>query len=83
MGVALVVLGAVAASTIARSLSDRLRGPALAVAVAPTGILIGAGAALARDWDLVPSAAVGAVLVAVLALTSGLRVPSRRRGPRT
>ena len=83
VGVALVVLGAAAASTIARSLSDRLRGPALAAAVAPTGILIGAGAALARDWDLVPSAVVGAVLVALLALTSGLRLQPRRRGPRT
>ena len=83
MGVALVVLGAVAASTIARTLSDRLRGPALALAVAPTGILIGAGAALARDWDLVPSAVVGAVLVALLALTTGLRLQPRHRGPRT
>ncbi len=83
MGVALVVLGAAAASAIARTLADRLRGPALAAAVAPTGILIGAGAALARDWDLVPSAAVGAVLVALLALTTGLRLAPRRRGPRT
>ena len=83
VGVALVVLGAVAASTIARSPSDRLRGPVLAVAVAPTGILIGAGAALVRGWDPVASAGVGAVLVGLLALATGLRLRPRRRGPRT
>ena len=83
IGIGLVVLGAAGASAIARSLAPRTRGPGLALAVAPAGVLIGTGAALARGWDLVPSAVVGAVLVAVLALTTGLRVRPRRPGARS
>jgi hypothetical protein len=82
VGVALVLLGAAGASAIARTLATRARGLRLALAVAPAGILIGTGAALARGWDLVASAVVGALLVGVLAFTTGLRVQPRRRGPR-
>lgn len=82
VGVLLVVLGAAGASTITRSMAAGGRGPRLALAVAPTGILIGAGGALVRGWDLVGSAVVGAVLVGLLALTTGLRVEPRRRRPR-
>lgn len=78
VGVGLVLLGAAGASAIARTVATRRRGGWLAVAVAPAGILIGTGAALARGWDLVASAAVGAVVVAVLALTTGLRLDPRR-----
>ena len=83
VGVVLLVLGAAGASAIARTLADRVRGPLLAVAVAPAGVLVGTGAALARGWDLVPSAVVGVVLVALLGLTTGLRVQAPRRGPRS
>lgn len=82
VGVVLVVLGAAAASTTARMLSPRVRGPRLAMAVAPTGVAIGAGAALVRGWDLLPSAVVGTCLVAVLALTTGLRLEPRHRRSR-
>lgn len=83
VGVLLVVLGATAASAIARTVGARARGLRLALAVAPAGVLIGAGAALAREWDLLPSAVVGAVLVAGLAFTTGLRLQPRRRGTRS
>ncbi len=83
VGVVLLVLGAAGASAIARSLEDRVRGPLLAVAVAPAGVLVGTGAALARGWAPLPSALVGVVLVGVLGLTTGMRVQSPRRGPRT
>lgn len=77
IGVGLVVLGAAGASAIARTLGGRAHGVRLAFAVAPAGVLIGTGAALARGWDLVPSAVVGTLLVGVLALTSGLRLAPR------
>jgi hypothetical protein len=81
VGIVLVVLGAAGASAIARTLSSRLHGLRLALAVAPAGVLVGAGAALVRGWDLLGSAAVGAVVVAALAFATGLRVsPRGRRG---
>jgi hypothetical protein len=83
VGVGLVVLGAAGASAIARSLAPRVRGPRLALAVAPAGVLVGTGAALVRGWDAVASAVVGAVLVALLALVTGLRVDVRHRRPRS
>lgn len=79
VGIVLVVLGATAASAIARMLSPRLQGLRLALAVAPAGVLVGAGAALVRGWDLLGSAAVGAVVVAGLAFATGLRVSPRGR----
>lgn len=81
IGVALVVLGAAGASAIARTLAPRAGGGRLALAVAPAGVLIGTGAALARGWDPVASAVVGALLVGLLAFTTGLRLqPRHRRG---
>lgn len=82
VGVVLVVLGAAGASAIARTLAHRVHGVRLALAVAPAGVLIGTGAALARGWDPIASAVVGAVLVGVLAFTTGLRVDRRPRRPR-
>lgn len=81
IGVVLAVVGATAATAIARVVAPRGRGPRVALAVAPTGLLIGAGAALARGWDLLPSTLLGMVLVGVVGLAGGLRVqrPSRRR----
>lgn len=81
IGVALAVVGATAATAIARVVAPRGRGPRVALAVAPTGLLIGAGAAMARGWDLLPSALLGMVLVGLVGLAGGLRVqrPSRRR----
>lgn len=79
VGALLVVLGAVGASVIARTTATHVRGPRLALVVAPTGVLIGTGGALVRGWDVVGSAVVGAALVALLALTTGMRIEPRRR----
>lgn len=81
VGVVLALVGATAATVIARAMSPRWRGPRLAVAVAPTGLLVGAGAALVRDEPLLPSALLGLVVVGLVGLAAGLRVrrPSRRR----
>lgn len=79
VGLVLLLLGATAATAITRTLEPRGRGPLLAAAVAPAGVLVGTGAALVRGWSLVPSAVVGMVLVGALALATGLRV-DRRRG---
>lgn len=82
VGVVLVLVGATAATAIARVMEPRGRGPRLAAAVAPTGVLIGAGAALARGWDLLPSALLGVLLVGLVALASGMRYrPASRRRP--
>ena len=81
VGIVLVVLGAAGASAIARTLSPRVQGLRLGLAVAPAGVLVGAGAALVRGWDLLGSAVVGAVAVTALAFVTGLRVsPRGRRG---
>lgn len=78
VGVVLALVGATAATVITRS-ADR-RGPRLALMVAPMGLLIGAGAALARGWDLVASALLGMLVVGLLSLLSGLRyVPPSKR----
>lgn len=79
IGLVLVALGAVAATVITRTLPGSGPRARLALAVAPTGVLIGAGAALARGWSLVPSAVIGMVLVTVVAVTTGLRIRGSER----
>ena len=78
VGLLLVVLGAVGAAMATRSIDDRGRPWVGALAIAPMGLLVGAGAALVRDWDLVPTAAIG--LVALPAVHLASRVRWQRRG---
>ena len=68
IGLALLVLGAVGATVVSRGF-DGGSGPAWRVLLQliPFGILIGAGAALVRGWDLAAGAFVGAILVPVVA----------------
>jgi hypothetical protein len=78
VGVVLALVGATTATLLTRSATRR--GPRLALMVAPAGLLIGAGAALARGWDLAASALLGMLAVGVLSLLSGLRyVPPSQR----
>lgn len=76
-GVVLLVLGAVGASALHRRQQGRPGAVAL-LTMAPFGVLIGAGAALVRGWDLGLSAVTGAIVVVVVAL-GGDVLSARRR----
>lgn len=80
VGVALVLLGATAATVTARDLDERGRGRLIPIALAPFGVLIGAGAATVRGGDPLLAAIVGAVVLPLLALVS--QVVARRRRAR-
>lgn len=79
VGLVLVLLGAFGASATARTLDERGRGRAVPVAVAPMGVLVGAGAALVRGWDPVGSMVSGAVLLPLVAAVVRLLEARRRR----
>lgn len=79
LGGALLLLGAVGATVTARSLEDRGRGTAVPLRLVPFGILIGAGAASIRGWDLAAAILVGAVLVPVVSVVTRLLEVRRHR----
>lgn len=66
VGVALVVVGSTGATVTQRHLDARGASRLTLLALVPYGILIGAGAALVRGWDLTAALVVGAVLVPVV-----------------
>lgn len=63
VGVALVALGAVGATVTQRRLEAEGRQRTAPLWLLPFGVLMGAGAAIARGWHLWASMVVGAVLV--------------------
>lgn len=82
IGVALLLLGAAGAGVVHRRQHGR-PAPTGLLALAPFGVLIGAGAALVRGWDLGLSAVAGAMAVVVVALAGDVldaRRRARRRG---
>lgn len=82
VGVALLLLGATGAGVVHRRQHGR-PGAASLLALAPFGVLIGAGAALVRGWDLGLSAVAGAMAVIVVALAGDVLEARRRaRGQR-
>lgn len=81
IGAALLLLGAVGASTTQRRLEAEGRASTAPLWLAPFGVLIGGGAALIRGWNLVASIAVGAVLVPVVGVI-GRWLEVRRRARR-
>ena len=80
VGALLLLLGATGAGMAHRRQRGR-PGPASMLALAPFGILIGAGAALVRGWDLGLSAVAGALAVMVVALLGDV-LSARRRARR-
>lgn len=80
LGVLLLVMGAAGAGAIHRRQHGR-PGPASVLTLAPFGVLIGAGAALVRGWDLGLSSVAGALAVLVVAL-GGDVLAARRRAKR-
>lgn len=80
VGVALVLLGATGATLTQRHLDHTGRSRRALLALVPFGVLVGAGAALVRGWDLTASLVVGAVLLPVVgALGRLLEVRRARR----
>jgi hypothetical protein len=77
VGVLLLLLGAAGASALHRRQHGR-PGPTSVLALAPFGVLIGAGAALVRGWDLGLSAVVGAAVVMLVALLGDVLAARRR-----
>lgn len=83
VGGALLILGAVGATVTQRRLEAEGRAAVAPLWLVPFGILVGAGAAMVRGWDLWASIIVGAVLVPVVGAAGRLwevRRARRRRG---
>lgn len=79
LGIGLVLLGAVGATVTQRRLEVSGRGRWAPLAVVPHGVLVGAGAALARGWSLGAAMAIGAGVMPVVAVVGRL-FEVRRRG---
>jgi hypothetical protein len=76
VGVVLLVIGAVGAS-----LTHRAPGrptPVRVLGLVPFGVLIGAGAALVRGWDLVAAITAGALLVPLVGVGGDIMAARRR-----
>ena len=79
VGVLLLATGAVGASMTQRRLETEGRARTAPLFLIPFGVLMGAGAAMARGWNLYAAIAVGAVLVPVVGVM-GRRLEIRRHG---
>jgi hypothetical protein len=77
VGAALLLLGATGAGAVHRRQHGR-PGPVSVLMLAPFGILIGAGAALVRGWDLGLAAIAGALTVMLVALVGDVLAARRR-----
>ncbi|MDX1620507.1 MAG: hypothetical protein R3320_05930 [Nitriliruptorales bacterium] len=82
VGVALLLLGATAASSVTHSLERSGRTVWLPLALVPPGVLIGAGAAMVRSWSLWGTIAAGAVGVPLAGMAFAV-VRRRRLGQRS
>ncbi|MFU8839486.1 MAG: hypothetical protein ACNA8R_02035 [Nitriliruptoraceae bacterium] len=79
VGLALVLLGAAGATVTQRHLDRTGRSRQALLALVPFGVLVGAGAALVRGWDLAASLVVGAVLLPVVGVLGRLLEVRRAR----
>lgn len=79
IGAALLLLGAVGATVSQRGMEQRGRATLAPLSLVPFGILMGAGAAMMRGWDLWASMAVGAVFVPVVGVIGRMIEVRRRR----
>jgi hypothetical protein len=82
LGVVLVAFGAVGATMTQRRLDEEGRSTVAPLFLAPFGVLIGAGAAVARGWDVVVAILVGAVVIPIVGVVGRLvEVRRGRSGP--
>ena len=77
VGAALLLLGATGAGMVQRRQQGR-PGPVSVLSLAPFGVLIGAGAALVRGWDLLAAVAAAAVLVPLVGVGGDVLAARRR-----
>ncbi len=77
LGVVLLLLGAAGATALQQRHRGR-PGPSSVLALAPFGVLVGAGAALVRDWDLALAAVLGAIVVPFVGLVGDVLAARRR-----
>jgi hypothetical protein len=83
VGLGLLLLGASGAGAVHRRQRGR-PGPVGLLSLAPFGVLIGAGAALVRGWDVGLAAVAGALAVMLVALVGDVLGARRRaRGGRS
>jgi hypothetical protein len=78
-GIVLLAIGAVGATVTQRRLDAEGRSTVAPAFLVPFGVLIGAGAAMARGWDLVASMIVGAVVVPLVGVVGRLLEVRRHR----
>lgn len=79
VGMLLVVIGAVGATLTQRQLEEAGRATVAPLFLIPFGVLIGAGAAVARGWDLPISMLVGGLVVPIVGAGGRLIEVRRRR----
>lgn len=79
IGAALLLLGAVGATVAQRGLEERGRASLAPIGLVPFGILMGAGAAMIRGWDLWIAMGVGAIVVPVVGVVGRMIEVRRRR----
>ncbi len=82
VGLALLALGAIGATLTQRTLTEQGRGRRIPLAMVPFGVLIGAGAAVIRGWDLVVALVAGAAIVPAVAVGGRWLEVRRGRGRR-
>lgn len=78
LGLLLVLLGATGATLTQRRFEQEGRSQRAPLWLVPFGVLVGAGAALVRGWDLAGSMLAGAVLVPVVGAVGRLLEVRRR-----
>lgn len=80
LGLLLVLLGATGATLTQRRFEQEGRARRTPLWLLPFGVLVGAGAALVRGWDLPGSMLAGAVLVPLVSAVSLVIEGRRKRG---
>jgi hypothetical protein len=83
LGLGLVALGALGATVSARRVERSGRWTLLPLQLAPFGVLVGAGAAMVRGWEMWVAIAAGAVVIPLVGVGGRrLEVRRQRRGRR-
>lgn len=80
LGLGLVALGAIGATVTSGRVERSGRWALLPLQLVPFGVLVGAGAAMVRGWDLWIAVAAGAVVIPLVGVGGRWLEVRRRRG---